>query len=245
MCTPTKKVVIMKKIIVLGPALPKWTEVEAIKKSLSFLEAEYFLHFLDPLVDAIENPHKVTDYALWENRIKNQLHDCVAFIAFSFGGIILRQCFKLFNKLRKKIIFISVPEKIDLSLRDQLTKIIEYADKEEVDLAMQEHSKSVFFPSTPLVGKADLRDKTLICKRLSIGLKAVLDEKNYNQENLINNSIPYTTIVGDKSTLVNINHIESSMVRRCIVVPNAGMRVLQDNPTFCQSVIKAELNEIK
>ncbi len=235
----------MKKIIVLAPALPKWTEVEAIKKSLSFLEPEYFLCFLDPLVDAIENPQKVTDYSLWENRVKNQINDCVAFIGFSFGGIILRRCIKLFNQLSKKIIFISVPEKMDLSLRNQLTKIIEYADKEEVDFAMQEHSKYVFFPSNPLVGKVDVRDKALICKRLSIGLKAVLDENNYNQENLINNRVPYTTLVGEKSKLVNINHIESSMGGRCIIIPNAGMRIFQDNPTFCQSILKEEFSEIK
>lgn len=235
----------MKKIIILAPALPKWTEVEAIKKSLSFLEPEYFLYFLDPLVDAIENPQKVTDYFLWENRIKNQLNDCVAIMGFSFGGIILRRCFQLFSQLRKKLILVSVPEKIDALLRDRLTKIIEYADKEDVDLAVQEHSKYVFFPSTPLIDNVDVRDKSLICKRLSIGLKAVLDENNYNQRNLINNRIIYTVLVGEKSKLVNINHIESSMESRRIIIPNAGMRIFQDNPDFCQSIIKEELREFE
>jgi hypothetical protein len=233
----------MKKIIVLAPALPRWQEVNAIKKSLSFLENEYSLVFLDPLVDAIKNSEKVNDFSLWEKRIGKELDHCVALIGFSLGGIILRRCFNFLEKLNKKIILISSPEKINASLINQLKKIINHANKGEVNLAIEEHSKSIFFPSSPLKKRIKPKDKEIICKRLSIGLKIVLDKDNYSDEHK-NISDDWVLLVGEKSKLVNIKHI-TYQEKKCIIIPNAGMRILQDNPVFCQSIIKEALREIK
>jgi len=41
----------MKKILVVGPALPEWSDMRAIAKSLHFLSEHYELDFIDPLRD--------------------------------------------------------------------------------------------------------------------------------------------------------------------------------------------------
>lgn len=228
----------MKKIIVFGPALPRWNEIDAIKKSLYFLSPDYSLSFLDPLADAIVNPSQVTNYRLWRDRIKAQMNDCVAFIGFSFGGVILRHCFELFNQIKKTIILLSVPEKIDITLQEQLSKIIAYAEQGNADLAMKIHQQSIFFPSQPTSEYIFPEEKSTMCKRLSVGLQAVLNINNH----CITHPIKHLSLVGEKSKLVNINHIQPSVEGRCVIVPKAGMRVLQDNPLFCQSIIMDELH---
>lgn len=230
----------MKKIIILGPVLPSWSEIEVIAKSLSFLKNDYDLLFLDPLTDALENPAQVNNYSLWKDRIKSYMNECVAFIGFSFGGVILRQCFDLFDEIKKKFILISVPEKIDQALLEKLNKIVVYAEQKNAELAMQEYTQSVFFSSKSVLRNVDLKENLMICRRLSVGLKAVLDISNSGP--LISRNIKYLSLFGEMSNLVNVNHIEPSAGGRCVVVPNAGMRVLQDNPIFCQSIIMEELS---
>ncbi len=109
----------MKKIIVLGPVMPQASEIEAISATLTFLHKDYQLDFIDPL--SIQAPiANEAYYDLWKKELKKHLETYDAFFGFSFGGVILEQCFDLFTTIKKPIVLFSTPTFADEALAEKL-----------------------------------------------------------------------------------------------------------------------------
>ncbi len=91
--------------------MPQQSDIESIASTLSFLEAVYQIDFIDPL--AINKTFSIdisndVYYQLWQDHLKKWLVNYDAFFGFSFGGVILQQCF-LYLLTVKSLLFYFLP----------------------------------------------------------------------------------------------------------------------------------------
>jgi hypothetical protein len=114
----------MKKLLIIGPILSEWSEINFIKKTLQFLIPQYELDFLDPLINLTVQTERKNFFAEWYSRIELILSKYDAFFGFSLGGVIIQQCLPLFERQNKPVLFFSVPSFSDKMLSTRLREII-------------------------------------------------------------------------------------------------------------------------
>ncbi|MBA2709880.1 MAG: hypothetical protein H0U57_04730 [Tatlockia sp.] len=224
----------MKKIIVLGPVMPLATDIEAIASTLTFLRRDYQIDFIDPLSIQAEVSNE-SYYDLWKNVLKKYLENYDVFFGFSFGGVILEQCFDLFLNHAKPIVLFSTPTFADEDLAKKLGQVIRFCKENELLTALEQLYSDVFSPYQAPKQSLNPLKKELIASRLIFGLERVLasDSSRILRESTLN----YLHLVGECSNLVNTKNVLNPHKGRLVIVPGAGMRVLQDNPAFCQKII--------
>jgi len=154
------------------------------------------------------------------------------FIGFAYGGVILQYSMDLIQN--KKVILISSPEYINTELNQKLSllskmlmKNLTYEAIELLDsFVYTNQSSSKYAFNIPL---------KQVNSRLQNGFQMILkmDRFNNNSENIIK-------IVGEKSNLVNIDNIVAK--NNAIEIPDAGMRVLEENAGKVQETINEFLN---
>lgn len=229
----------MKKIFILVAALPLASDIEELRPKFDFLTNDYELHFFDPLAFL----HLADDknyYNLWHNEIQKQLKQFDVFIGISFGGAILQQCFDLFTNENKKIILMSTPGFANESLKQQLNNVIEHCRSGQVGNALSGLYQNVFSPfNPPEINYADY-ENDVAAKRMIFSMSQVVATDA--RRGLENTSLDYCHFIGEKSQLVTIENIALGKNGKLCVVPNAGMRMLEDNPTFTQHKIVEYLN---
>lgn len=226
----------MKKrtILVLAPIMPQRSELETIAPTLSFLEPTYQLEFVDPLsiTSAVSN---LAYYARWQDRLSHCVNQYDAFIGFSFGGVILQQCFSLFENLNKPLILFSTPSFADVSLSAKLGEVITLCEQAAVEQALISLYRHVFFPNQPPAGVLKTEDCSLAANRLIFGLQRVLTTDS--RPVLAEASVQHLHLIGENSHLVNQDNVVAPKTGRLAIVPGASMRVLQDNRAYCQKII--------
>lgn len=230
----------MKKrtILVLAPIMPQCSELETIAPALAFLKGAYQLDFVDPL--AIMAPvSNSAYYELWWERLSQSLNQYDAFIGFSFGGVILQQCFSLFENLNKPLILFSTPSFADASLREKLGEVISLCEQIAVEQALASLYRNVFLPHQPPAGVSETEDKALAASRLIFGLQRVLTTDSRSV--LAEASVEHLHLIGENSHLVNQNNVVAPKTGRLVIVPGSSMRVLQDNLPYCQKIILESL----
>ena len=228
-----------KKVFVLAPILPDWNHVNLIEKVVNLLlgSEENILNIIDPL-SCLENDAKIF-YPWWLRKLEKEINNYDVFLGFSFGGVILQQCFSLFENINRKIILFSTPSFINFALYQKLNKIIQLIKLGLVEDALALHDKWVFSPNAvPYQIKEPVSSAAVenIISRVLHGLNLIL--KTDSREKLKNTSIQYTHLIGEKSVLVNHQNVVVSTHGKLIIVPNAGMRVLQDNFPYCQQILR-------
>ncbi len=231
----------MKKILIFGPILPEWAEIQAIAESLQFLDSDYELTYVDPLDVSTLSIDHVEFIQNWKNKIQSLLHQYDAFFGFSLGGIILQQCFDLFEKKDKPLILFSVPSFSDELLTERLNQVVELIKHNQLAEAIAMKNKFVFHPykfANPVVMPIYSVKAAL---RLSYGLELVLQIDS--REKLKKTSTQFLHLIGKESQLVNLQNIFMPLISHLIEVPNAGMRVLKDNLSYCMHPILNFLNE--
>ncbi len=105
-----------KKILVILPDLPQKSFIEPIAQSLLFLNDDYQIDFVDPfdISDDVLGDAYYHRCQLW---MKQEMSSYDAFFGFSFGGVILQQCFPLFEEMNKPIVLFSTPTWADDALQ--------------------------------------------------------------------------------------------------------------------------------
>lgn len=228
-----------KKILVLTPDTPDPSYIETVVSPLSFLEDEYTIHPIDSLL-IMEEVDKITFYQLWAQKLKEFIPYYDAFLGFSFGGVIIQQCFPLFTNLNKPIVLLSTPTFADKALTQKLENVITLCDQGQIEQALNFLYQHVYYPNEAPELSHDLLDKTAAAKRVIYGLSRVLETDASSI--LKTNDIKHLHLIGEQSHLVNIDNVIPSKAGTLISVPDAGMRVLRDYPLYCKKAIMETLN---
>lgn len=229
-----------KKIITIGPVSAQPEDIASIANTLSFLDEDYTIDYLDSLSIMQNVPNKAY-YQLWEQKLAPYIDNYDAFFGFSFGGVIIQQCFSLFAKVHKPIILFSTPTFADNTLTEKLGKVISLCQEKKLEEALYALYQPVFYPNKmpPLLTVAPPYKKQAY-ERLIFGLTRVLntDATAILQEN----KVAHLHLIGDNSNLVNSKNVIAPNNGRLIIVPHSSMRMLQDNRLFCQKIILEALN---
>lgn len=231
----------MKKkntLLVIAPVLPQSSDIGSIASTLSFLD-NYHIDFIDPLSISDDLPNE-SYYQLWKKKLGEWLPNYNAFLGFSFGGVILQQCFSLFEKVKKPIILFSTPTFADNPLTKKLGEVIHLCKENRLDEALAFLYRDVFYPNEPPRESFKISDNSLAAKRLIFGLKRVLDTDS--TQILQQTSVDHLHLIGEYSNLVNKENVIAPHTGSLLIVPKASMRVLQDNPAYCKKVILERLN---
>lgn len=225
----------MKKILVIAPILSQWSDVKHIDSSLKFLSDRYDLTIVDPLSDTDFKMSKEDFFKRWRKNLKDNLNSYDIFMGFSLGGAVIQQNFDLFSGLNKKIILFSTPSFADEFLSKRLGEVISLIEEKSLVTAIDKKNKYVFYPNLPPDQDYNISDQEKSAYRLLFGLRVVLD---VDARLLLKNAtVPYLHLIGRESKLVNHKNVYVSSVGQFVSVPSAGMRVLQDNLSYCRPLI--------
>lgn len=230
-----------KRILVLAPVMPQESDIAGIANTLVFLHKDFQIDFIDPLSvsDALSN---AAYYRYWESTLKKQLAYYDAFLGFAFGGVILQQCFSLFTGIKKPILLFSTPSFANESLQEKLGKVIRLCKETRVIEALSYLYDEVFYPNKPPVIDYAAYNKDIVARRLIIGLQRVLDTDSTNI--LKDTTVDHLHLIGECSNLVNSANVIAPKTGLLLIVPAAGMRVLQDNQVYCKNLILERLGVV-
>ncbi len=228
-----------KKILVITPVQHYPSYFEPIINPLSFLEEEYAIHPIDSLAQMEDIPNKEY-YHYWEQELSKYLPYYDAFFGFSFGGIILQQCFSLFANRNKPIVLFSTPTFADPTLTRKLGEVIALCKEGKMDEALSSLYKHVYYPNEIPPQETHSFDPVIAAKRMIFGLTRVLetDSTSVLKENQVN----HLHLIGELSDLVNKDNVVAPQKGNLLSVPGAGMRMLRDNLPFCKKAILETLN---
>lgn len=228
-----------KKILVIGPVSAHAEDMASIANTLAFLNEGYAIDYLDSLSIMDELPNAAY-YQLWEHKLASCINDYDAFFGFSFGGVIIQQCFSLFQPVNKPIILFSTPTFADSSLNQKLGLVVHLCQEDKLEEALQALYEPVFYPNPiPPLSSTNL-NRNQAYKRLIFGLNRVLQTDSSTI--LQKNHVRHLHLIGEYSNLVNNNNVIAAQNSQLVVVPHSSMRVLQDNPTYCQKIILEALS---
>ena len=123
-------------------------------------------------------------------------------------------------------------------LKRKLGEVIRLCQELHVDEALISLYQHVFYPNKP--AQPFLYDnKEETAARVIFGLQHVLDTDS--QAILQQTRVAYLHLMGEASQLVNVENVIMAKKGYLLLVPNAGMRVLQSNPLFCERAILERL----
>ncbi|RUQ90061.1 hypothetical protein [Legionella septentrionalis] len=226
-----------KRILVIAPVLAQSTDIKAIANSLAFLAGEYELDYIDPL-SQYRDASPAEFYLQWQKKLSEAINSYEVFLGFSFGGVILQQCFPIFASAQKTIMLFSTPSFADETLVQKLGEVIRLCKENQVQAALLQLHHYVACKPGPANFKLD--DSSAAARRLILGLERVLSSDS--RAILHTTEVRYWHFIGAQSNLVNLQNVVVAKRGRLCVIPNAGMRVLQDNPQHCQALIWQRLN---
>jgi hypothetical protein len=226
-----------KKILIIAPVMAQPSEIGLFASSLAFMQPYANMEFLDPLsIIDMDLPNEAY-YEAWQSHLASIIPHFDAFIGFSFGGVILQQCFSLFEN--QPIILFSTPTFSDSALHQKLGMVIRLCEKKQLEQALNTLYAQVYYPNPQPSCDWTTLDPSEAAKRLKTGLTRVLTtDSSY----LVKTSnINLLHLMGEHSDLVNAQNVLPPKKGLLLTVPGAGMRVLQDNLAFCRNPILEKL----
>lgn len=235
---------LMKKILIVAPILFDWKEVSIIQNSIKSLNDIYQIDYCDPLsICDLEYGKDFADrfFKLWQSKLSVIGNNYDAIIGFSFGGVILCQCLHLL--VNKKIILISTPTLPSKHLKFKLLAISNLLKVGKLFDALKLHNGYVFAPFSNPIIKIDHDNKNNIAgvTRLILGYDLLLHANLI--ECLTSSPVDTINLIGDLSELVTNHDVFFNYRHHIVIVPNSGMRVLQNNSDFCFNIIAKYIQE--
>jgi hypothetical protein len=226
----------MKKIAVFLPVMPQRSFMSSIVDALTFLKPEFQCDFIDSYEIHGDVKNELY-YPKWKERLQKKTYD--AYLGFSFGGVILQQCFSILEPLNKPIVLFSTPTFTNEDLSSKLGEVIHLCKQHRVLEGVINLYQHALSPNPLPETSYELDDEAESGARLVHGLQKVLDTDS--EDILLRTRIKYTHFIGAESALVNLTNVRMGVNGKLCVVPKAGMRVLQDNMDFCRPIILEQL----
>lgn len=225
----------MKKILVILPDIPSRTHQDAIEQSLLFLkEHQYELTFIDPY-DYHCDLDNLAFYKAWQGRLESWCEHYDAFMGFSYGGVIIQQCLNVFDKCKKPVVLFSSPSFADETLYQKLEHVVALCQNGQLTEALQSLYQWVYQSSADITPLLKVDDHVEAVERVVSGLKRVMSTDS--RPHIKQSSHPYIHFIGERSRLVTDSVVTCGPHGKIINVPSAGMRILKDNPEYCQPII--------
>jgi hypothetical protein len=205
--------------------------------------SEYFpsdaLTLLDPLQD-LKPSDNINYYQYWTEQLTSTYAEVDILVGFSLGGVILQQSFGQLAALRStlpKIVLFSTPSFINADLRTKLDSVISLIQAEKLVEAYTMKMQYILAPLQTPAPSPQFDNPKLATQRLLSGLQRIVT--TCSEAQLTQGNTPeYVQFVGEYSQLVNQENVLSTKSGTLVVVPNAGMRVLEDNPQFCHKKLQ-------
>ncbi len=229
------------KILVLGPILPRWSEMSAILRGLSFLESSYEIDLKDPLGVNFHEMSNDSFFEYWRSWFKDSVNKYDIYIGFSLGGALIQSSIDLISRSRKKVILFSTPSMITMNLSNKINEILFELNNNDVERALTILNKYVFLPGNKHVDCLGEDERDLINKRLKFGLNFILNVDNRSR--VSKTEVNCLHLIGSDSQLITIDNIKQNALVSLNIVAQSGMRVLQDNPAKCEQLIMRYLEE--
>ena len=224
-----------KNILVIAPIVPQPSDIASIASTLFFLEPYCHLDFLDPLSMVDTNQDNDAYYLAWQQQMLTYSERYDAFMGFSFGGVILQQCFSLFEQLHHPIVLFSTPTVADCALHQKLGRVIDLLKQNRVESALSALYGPVFYPGRQPRQDWSKLNNNEAAQRLIAGLTCVLST---DSSNIVKTThVDHLHLIGECSNLINTQNVHPPKTGQLLRVPQAGMRVLQDNLSFCKKVL--------
>lgn len=206
----------------------------AIVKSLFFLEKMGFkLTWVDPLELDLFVDNQAFSHN-WQRRFKNWIDTFDVFLGFSFGGTIIQQCFSVIDAYDKPVILFSSPSRVNDTLYNKLNEVVMLCQEGALSDALDTLYRFVYLKSEQMT-KLHVSNHKKGCERMISGLKRVMS----TDLSLVVQAFSkkYIHFIGQHSNLITASDILMGPNGCLIQVPQAGMRILEDNPSYCQPMI--------
>ncbi len=229
----------MKSLLAISPKLPQRVDLTPFSQCLDFLKSDYQLTFVDSL-ERFETSSFEDYTAYWKNKIAQAMDTYDAFIGFSLGGVLLQNSLDAFYNKNKTIILCSPPSKLDHTLNEKLSKILDASKAGRSIDAIGMLHQYVFDDANFDFEKIRQEPWQDITSRVQFGLGYVLNHRF--EQAVIASKTRVFQLVGERSKLVTKDNVLLTPNSTLVIVPNAGNRVLEDNPAFSQAKIKEWLN---
>jgi len=229
-----------RKLQAIGPICPSRDDMIKIDRDLGFLKESYEMEFLDPLMDIPLNVNVNSFYKTWTKKLKNSHVNYQGFLGFSLGGVILQKCIGMLRERDMPVVLFSTPSFVNNSLKDQLGNIMKKLENHEVESAVRELNKRVYYPNNPPKLNISKYNKNEVNHRLQEGFKLILNDQMKDSVN--EEEVEYLHLVGEESVLVNSENVLQTGKGKVEYVPCAGMRVLRDNKDYCRKIIMEYLS---
>ncbi|MBI2790691.1 MAG: hypothetical protein HYX61_01935 [Gammaproteobacteria bacterium] len=229
----------MKALLAMSPKLPQASDLKPFSKCLDFLKSDYNITWVDPL-EKFKNLsyEEYTEY--WKHKIHSWVESYDAFLGFSLGAILLQDNLNQFANRNKIIILFSPPSIIDEILKNKLSNVLSASRRGQTKQAIEMLHQYVFLETHTDYEKVRLEPWSVIASRVEFGLGYVLEREIPNS--LKECETPVYQLVGEESRLVTKNNVFMTPKSTLQVVPNAGNRILEDNPAFSQAIVKEWLH---
>lgn len=229
----------MKDLLAMSPKLPQASDLKPFSQCLDFLKPDYNITWVDPLEKFINLSYE--EYAeYWKHKINSWVESYDAFLGFSLGAVLLQDNLNQFLNRNKVIILFSPPSVIDEILKKKLTTVLNASRAGQTKQAIEILHQYVFLETHMDYEKVRLEPWSVIANRVEFGLGYVLEHIIPN--NLNECETPVYQLVGEQSRLVTKNNVFMTPKSILQVVPHAGNRILEDNPTFSQAIVKEWLH---
>lgn len=229
---------IHKRVLAIAPIMACPTFMSPFRKTINRFFNNRNLNLIDPLTEnlLVDNTQF---YADWEKKLfeLSSQFDCL--VGFSLGGVIIQQSFPILAKLSKspKIMIFSTPSFVNKNLKVRLEEVINLAQQNKLQEAHKTKMKYVLAPHQKAIESTPFTNPKLAKRRLISGLKRILSTSSHGQVTSPD-SPTHVHFIGNNSILVNRDNVCVSPNGKLLNVPNAGMRVLEDNSKFCKEEIR-------
>ena len=227
-----------KNIAVFLPDLPQKSFIKPLADSLFFL-SDYNIEFIDPY-DIHLDVSNEEYYRCWQQQINTMMDNYDVFFGFSFGGVILQQCLSLFEHQNKQIILFSTPTYANDALTKKLSQVVSLCKQHQLNEALSALYQHVYYPNKHRQQSYAIDNVIQSQDRVIFGLQRVLATDS--TEIVKHTKVDHLHLIGEFSDLVNQDNVIAPKTGELIIIPQAGMRVLQDNLPFCRNIILDRLN---
>jgi hypothetical protein len=232
----------MKALLAIGPKLTLASDLKQFSQCLDFIKSDYKITWIDPLENFQDlSFEQYADY--WKVKIKSWITTHDVFMGFSLGAILLQDNLDLFLNQSKTIILFSPPSILNNDLKSKLSNALNASLSGKTKEAIQMLNEYVFHSPPKEQNINPLEPLPTIESRLQYGLGYVLNHKI--PDNIKRCDTIVYQLVGAASNLVTKDNVFMTPNAKLEIVPNAGNRVLEDNPTFSQAIVKEWLHAKK
>lgn len=217
--------------LIFSPLRTSWPEKTPLIELVEVLLPNHKLLYVDSLQWLGESQDFFGYVKALKKDVSKFIDNADVVMGFSLGGTIIQYLFPTFSNAHKKIIIFSSPTYINYSLNKKLSLIRDLLALGKTDKAIKLFNKYVGSTVIDVDESLNINEQSRLVRGINLLLTA--DAKVAVSQK----ATSYLHLLGKNSLLVSPKSVATSVNGDFQLVPNAGMRVLEDNFAYCQELI--------